>query len=164
LAAVAHVAITVPDLEEAIAWYGAALGLTLLPERVEASVAGGERMRSALTEVYDERCEEVRVAFLTDGQAVAIELFEFDGGRGWTQPERWPYERAGISHLGLLVDDLDAVAERIVANGGTRRSRTMTSGVDGERRFLFCYCDDPYGTVIELQNASHEEMYGERSR
>jgi len=155
-----HVAITVPDLDAAVAWYAEALGLRPLPERVESSVQERPRLRPVLDEVYDEACEEFRVAFLVDGDSVAVELFEFDGGKGWKLPGSWQYARAGLSHLGFLVVDVDAAAGRIVAAGGRRRTRSMSAGGDGEWRF--CFCEDPYGTVIELQSHSQEEMYGGR--
>ena len=156
----AHVAITVPDLAAAVAWYAEALGLRPLPERVESSVHERPRLRPVLDEVYDAACEEFRVAFLVDGDSVAVELFEFDGGKGWKLPGSWQYARAGLSHLGFLVVDVDAAAGRIVAAGGRRRTRSMSAGGDGEWRF--CFCEDPYGTVIELQSHSQEEMYGGR--
>lgn len=154
----AHAAITVPDLDAALAWYAEALGLRPLPGRVESSVAERPRLRPVLDQIYDDSCESFRVAFLADGGSVALELFEFDRGRAWERPDRWPYERAGLSHVGFLVDDVDAAAEAIVAAGGTRRSRTLSAGGEGD--WLFCFCEDPYGTVLELQSHGQEEMYG----
>ena len=153
----AHAAITVPDLDVAVAWYAEALALRPLPDRVESSVAERPRLRPVLDQIYDEACDSFRVAFLVDGGSVAIELFEFDRGEAWERPDRWPYERAGLSHVGFLVDDVDAAAARIVAAGGTRRSRTLSAGGDGD--WLFCFCEDPFGTVIELQSHSQEAMY-----
>jgi catechol 2,3-dioxygenase-like lactoylglutathione lyase family enzyme len=155
----AHAAITVPDLDAAVAWYGEALGLRPLPERVEASVVERPRLRATLDEVYDEACDAFRVAFLVDGDSVAIELFEFDAGAAWDRPDSWAYSRAGLSHIGFLVASVDEAAARIVACGGRRRTRTMSAGGGGAWRF--CFCEDPYGTVIELQSHSQEEMYGE---
>lgn len=157
-ARLAHVAITVPDLDAAVAWYTEALGLRPLPERVESSVRERPRLRATLDEVYDENCEEFRVAFLVDGGAVAVELFEFDRGKAWERPGPWAYARAGLSHVGFVVASVDEAAERIAAGGGRRRTRTMSAGGDGAWRF--CFCEDPYGTVIELQSHSQEEMYG----
>lgn len=157
--AVAHVAITVADLDAAVDWYEAALALRRLPGRVDADADADEQMRSALAEIYDERCGQARIAFLVDGASVAIELFEFNRAADWERPADWAYDRAGISHVGLLVGDLDATAERIVAHGGRRRTRTMSAG--GEGHWRFCFCEDPFGTVLELQTHSQEEMYGD---
>lgn len=154
----AHVAITVPDLDEAVDWYEAALGLKRLPDRVEVTVENGDRQRAAIAEVYDDRCAEARVAFLVDGASVAIELFEFNRAENLVKPSAWAYDRAGISHFGLLVTDLTATIERICANGGRQRSRIMAAGGGGSWRF--CFCEDPYGTVLELQTHSQQEMYG----
>src|SRR5882757_2903025 len=74
-ARLAHVAITVPDLDAAVAWYAEALGLRPLPERVESSVRERPRLRAVLDEVYDQACERFRVAFLVAGESVAVELF-----------------------------------------------------------------------------------------
>jgi catechol 2,3-dioxygenase-like lactoylglutathione lyase family enzyme len=157
-ARLAHAGITVPDLEEAVAWYEDALGLRCLPQRVESSVRERPRLRTTLDEVYDEACDQFRVAFLVDGDSVAVELFEFNDGEGWLPPDSWQYRRAGLSHLGFLVADVDDAAARIVARGGRRRTRTMSAGSGDAWRF--CFCEDPYGTVIELQTHSQEEMYG----
>lgn len=154
----AHAAITVADLDAAVAWYAEAFDLRPLPDRVESSAAERPRLRPVLDQVYDERCERFRVAFLVDDGSLAIELFEFDGGVAWERPDHWHYDRAGLSHVGFLVADVDAAAERVVAAGGTRRTRSMSAGGDGEWRF--CFCEDPWGTVIELQSHGQEEMYG----
>jgi catechol 2,3-dioxygenase-like lactoylglutathione lyase family enzyme len=159
-ARVAHAGITVPDLDEAVAWYEEALGLRALPQRVESSVRDRPRLRPTLDEVYDEACEEFRVAFLVDGDSVAVELFEFNRGEGCSAPDSWEYRRAGLSHLGFLVADVDEAAAGIVARGGRRRTQTMAAG--GEGAWRFCFCEDPYGTVIELQSHSQEEMYGRK--
>lgn len=147
-----------PDLDQAVAWYESALGLRCLPQRVESSIDERPGLRPVFDEVYDESCEAFRVAFLVDADSVAVELFEFNRGEGWRSPDSWQYGRAGLSHLGFLVADVDAAAARIVAAGGRRRTRTMVAGGDGAWRY--CFCEDPYGTVIELQTHRQEEMYG----
>jgi lactoylglutathione lyase len=80
-----------------------------------------------------------------------IELFEFVEPREETEPVH--PTRAGIMHVGFVVDDVEATAERVKAAGG-RLIFPITAW--GANRLT--YVADPDGNVIEIADAPLEEL------
>jgi hypothetical protein len=59
----------------------------------------------------------------------------------------------GLTHLNFRVDDVDRVADGLVALGGTVLAETRTTfDLKGGSVMDFVYCTDPDGTRIELMN------------
>ena len=148
MTAVGHVGIAVSDLDRAVEFYAGALGLeplgpviTVSPNEghagtVAADVLGGVAFRQA---------------HLSSANGVGVELFEFAGGEG-----SW----SGIFHVCFVPASLDRTAARIAANGGRRTSRIWHIFSDAPYRT--CYCEDPFGTTVELYSHSHERTYANR--
>jgi catechol 2,3-dioxygenase-like lactoylglutathione lyase family enzyme len=71
-----HVAISVPDIEAAVKWYTEVLGFRKLRQSVRYS----DRKvtpEANLFKIYGDRLQKVKIAFLTSGNGVGIELFQF---------------------------------------------------------------------------------------
>ena len=77
---------------------------------------------------------------------VSIELLAFETPRPQGDGTRRSMIQMGLTHLSLLVDDIDAVAERAKACGGTIVEATRTQSPAGD----FIFCLDPDGTRVEL--------------
>ena len=146
---VAHVGIAVPALDRAAAWYGDVLGFQALgaPSHVEPfdGHAG-----TVAADVLGASAGSFRQAQLTSANGVALELFEFEQGAPWS----------GIFHLCLTAPDLRRTAEEIACSGGRRRSRVWEI-FHGEP-YLTCYCEDPFGNIVELYSHSPERTYANR--
>lgn len=145
---VAHVGIAVPDLDRAVGWYCGALGLDPLGPRVAVSPHEGHAGTVAADVLGG---VSFRQAHLTSANGVGVELFEFAG-----ECERW----SGIFHVCFVPPNLDRTAARIVASGGRRTSRIWHIFPDAPYRT--CYCEDPFGTTLELYSHSHERTYANR--
>jgi catechol 2,3-dioxygenase-like lactoylglutathione lyase family enzyme len=146
---VTHVGLTVPDLEHAIAWYRDVLGFDPLGPAV--SVRAGEgHAGTVAADVLGADVRSFRQAHLAGANGVAIELFEFE------EAERRP----GIFHFCIVVPDVAQTAERIVRSGGRRSSRIWE--IFRGAPYLTCYCEDPFGTIVELYSHSHERTYANR--
>jgi hypothetical protein len=81
---------------------------------------------------------------------VALELFEFEGAG----------TRPGLFHLCVVVPDVRHTADRIATSGGRRSSRVWE--IFRGEPYLTCYCEDPFGTTVELYSHSHERTYANR--
>ena len=92
-----------------------------------------------------------RQAHLLGANGVALELFEFE------EPLA---ERRGIFHVCVVAPDVAGTADRIAAGGGRRTSRIWPI-FEGEP-YVMCYCEDPFGNVVELYSHDHERVYGKR--
>jgi hypothetical protein len=133
-----------------VRWYGDVLGLDALGPPVE--VRAGEGHGGAVAaDVFGARFGRFRQAHLATANGAALELFEFDRAPAWA---------AGLFHVCLATPAIERVAERISARGGRRRTRVWEI-FEGEP-YRTCYCEDPFGTVIELYSHSHERTFANR--
>jgi catechol 2,3-dioxygenase-like lactoylglutathione lyase family enzyme len=136
-----HVSVSCADLDASIAFYAGLLGL-----RVEAR---GESDDPELAALLGRPRARIRWADVEIGQGMILELVEF------LEPAGSPVVRdlwnPGATHVGLRVDDLDAVHARLLEAGVRLRSgpvRLTEEGAWHDVRVL--YAIDPDGTWIEL--------------
>ncbi len=129
-----HFAVTVSDLDRAVAFYRDTLGLDVLSE----FSVGGEAFATGVG--VDGASAEF--AHLDAGDA-RVELVEYDpAGEAVAESE---LNQSGATHLGLEVDDLDSVYDSLPEGVETiAEPQTTESGT----RILFVR--DPDGTLVEL--------------
>jgi catechol 2,3-dioxygenase-like lactoylglutathione lyase family enzyme len=125
-----HVGLSVADLDLQRDFYGRALGLTNIEERIEMPEA------------------RVRTSILRDDSGLKIELIE----RGGSTPQEFsdPFDGAGTQgyfHWALDVEDLDTVFAQMLAAGATEVSAPAAAARAGAR---FAYVKDPEGNLLEL--------------
>lgn len=129
MAKLRHIAISVPDLEKSAKFYEETFGL--------------KRVNFAATPFGDGLS-------LSDG-VINLTLLHFhtDDAAGDERGKDF----VGIHHMGFIVDDLEAMSQRVEANGGRfHRELKGGGGVDFERKFR-----DPDGIVFDI---SHKGWVG----
>lgn len=160
MTAIAHVGMTVTDLDAAAEWYEDVLGLE--PLGPPAEVRAGEGHEGALAaEVFGAGFGAFRQAHLTGANGAALELFQFLDPASERRAANFDFRRTGLFHVCVVVPDVDRVAERIAARGGRRRMVRAARIFPGEP-YRTCFCEDPFGCVIELYSHSHERVYANR--
>lgn len=125
-----HVGLSVPDLEAAAAWYGAALGLTAAP-------------------VFAVPGTDLRGVMLLHASGYRVELLHRPSARPGPAASS-PLEAAatlGYGHLCLCVDDVDAEYARLVRAGAGATVPPCPAPRPGAR---MAFVTDPYGNLIEL--------------
>lgn len=75
-----------------------------------------------------------------------IELLGLQDSEVTGSDQRRPMNQRGFTHMTLVVDDIDATAQRIVEHGGSVHEETRVDSPFGELLF----CTDPDGVRIEL--------------
>jgi catechol 2,3-dioxygenase-like lactoylglutathione lyase family enzyme len=139
---IAHVGVTVADLERAVRFYTEGLGLDVA---VRQTSAAGYLAVTGYSGV------EIATAFVeAPGDGVRIELQEYRrvvGEHGFREPGTAP---VGSSHICLYVDDVSATLERAEAAGGRRVTDPVDidSGINDGGAAV--YLRDPDGYTIEL--------------
>jgi len=132
-----HVAISTPDLDRLATFYCDELGF----ERIfDAAWEPGNAAADAVTGL---KGSAARTAMLRGGN-LYLELFEFRSPAPEAAPQPRPVCDHGITHLCLLVDDVDAACDRI---GLDYQSAPQDLG--GGVRTV--YGRDPDGNVVELK-------------
>ncbi|MBN1956081.1 MAG: methylmalonyl-CoA epimerase [Anaerolineae bacterium] len=130
-----HIAIVVDDLDEALAFYQQALGLTLAERR-------------AVPE------EEVEIAFLPAGEGEIELLRPLDDRSGVA---RFLAKRGeGVHHVCLRVDDVEAAMARLQAAGAHLLSETPQVNPHGVR-YVFVHPKSAHGVLVELYEVKGDE-------
>jgi catechol 2,3-dioxygenase-like lactoylglutathione lyase family enzyme len=155
--AVGHLGITVPDIDAAVEWYGELFGFRLIGPIADVDQDEGGAFAGPVADIFGSELRRMRMAFLSSANACIIELFEFQDGPCAELDDHFDYRRRGISHLAITEPDVESAAARIVERGGVQRSKvwTLFEGMP----YQACYCEDPWGTVIELLSHSHEQTF-----
>jgi catechol 2,3-dioxygenase-like lactoylglutathione lyase family enzyme len=137
-----HLALSVPDLDRARAFYCDLLGF----EVAEAFEFGPDAESEAVTRVPG---AAARVLMIRAGN-VHLELFEYTNQGVATQAEDRPVCDHGYTHFALEVDgDIDAVYETLAEAGVEWHAPLLGDlAVEGYR---VTYGRDPFGNVIEIQ-------------
>jgi catechol 2,3-dioxygenase-like lactoylglutathione lyase family enzyme len=153
-AIVNHVGLTTPDIFAAIDWYEAVLGFRLImgPRVIEpqgASTETGHIFGALFRKAYQ--------AHLLAANGIGLELFQFVEPEVEPREPGYRYARRGFTHLCLTVPDVGQVIERVVRAGGEHLS-DPAQFVPG-RPWQLAYCQDPWGTVLELMTASYAEVF-----
>lgn len=139
LKALDHTAISVPDLDKALAFYVDLLGFEKLYE------AGWPQGATAVDNVVGLKDSSSRVAMLQLGSA-KIELFEYLTPTPDSQDPDRAVHHHGITHLCFEVDDIHAAYQKLL-DAGVRFNCEPTDLGSG----LFTYGRDPFGNVFELK-------------
>jgi catechol 2,3-dioxygenase-like lactoylglutathione lyase family enzyme len=162
MTAVAHVGMTVTDVELAAAWYSELLGLAPLGRPLLVRAGEGHAGRLA-EQVFGDGFGAFRQVHLASSNGAALELFEFLDPPGERRADNFDFRRTGIFHLCLVAPDVEGTAARIAAHGGRRRTSAAAPIFPGEP-YRTCFCEDPFGNVLELYSHSHERTYANRER
>jgi len=150
-----HIGLTVPDIFAAIDWYRDVLGFTHImgPRVLEAGSAATHETPS----IFGPRFRKAYQAHMLAGNGVGLELFQFIEPAVARRPENFEYWMAGVFHICVTDPNIEALAERIVAAGG--RQRVPVFEFIPGRPYRLVYCEDPWGTVIELFSHSYAEAF-----
>jgi methylmalonyl-CoA/ethylmalonyl-CoA epimerase len=143
LTGLAHSALCVPDVEAATRWYAEALGFTVLspPYLVE-----GDDLERDMGELIPQpRLKAAILGFPGDGDRV-IEIIEYPGTNGRPRPGDSSIIDHGLSHIGVICDDIEATRRELETRGVT----FLTSGIASVARVRTTWCTDPWGTVLIL--------------
>jgi len=151
IGAVAHVGITVPDMDKAITFYQDVLGLRVI---ADYTIEG-----KGISDMVQVPGAKMRSVFLRNGDdrhGTPVELLHFsdqegDGGQ--------PYSGVthnGITEIAFWVKDMDATYEALSSHGVEFYSKPQSMKLDDSGTLKVVYCKDPFGTTLELMQMVKE--------
>jgi catechol 2,3-dioxygenase-like lactoylglutathione lyase family enzyme len=144
----AHTGVCVPDCEAAVAFYRDVLGLHVLSPPY---VMAGNAIRDDMGElVGDPTMKAAIVGLPGDGDRV-LEVIEYLNGDGDTANRTLTDH--GLSHVGLICEDLDATRAELESKG----VRFLVSGIADVARVRTTWFVDPWGVVFILVEKSRPE-------
>jgi catechol 2,3-dioxygenase-like lactoylglutathione lyase family enzyme len=145
LGAMAHVGITVKDMDKALIFYRDLLGLKVLGD---LTIAGKEIER--VTQVKGAKLRAVYLRSREDMKGPPLELLHFEEPRGETGA---PYARLtnpGITEVAFWVKDMDMMCKELRAHGVEFYSSPQLFELEGYGKVKVVYFRDPDGTTLEL--------------
>ena len=155
-----HIAIGVSDIEAAIRWYEEVLGFRAFAGPFELAREADETGR--IGNVLGPRFGRVRIAHLATGSGVGLELFEVIDPPHERREESIEFWKSGTFHFCVTDPDIEGLVDKIVATGGRQLSRIWDDRPPSGK-FRMVYCQDPYGTLLEIHTHSYEIVQGWRS-
>ncbi|ORY15279.1 Glyoxalase/Bleomycin resistance protein/Dihydroxybiphenyl dioxygenase [Clohesyomyces aquaticus] len=146
-----HVAISVPDCDAAVEWYGKVFGFKRI--RTDRMTDRSTMSTAPIFKIYDSQLHKVKIAWLGTGNSVGFEVFEFIDPPHKPAPD-FEYNRSGFFHIAVTAPDVKATCQRAVENGGKQVGETVEMGPTEKALYL----SDPWGNVIEVLTCSFEAL------
>ncbi|WP_049898724.1 VOC family protein [Halococcus agarilyticus] len=148
----AHVGVTVPDIDAALDWYENVLGFQRLLGPMEVGGDDNSQMAELCRDVLGE-FETVRIAHTATGNGTGIEFFEFDDV---TPQDPDPHDE-GFFHICVVDPDIEELAADIEDAGGSHHTDIWHLFPDQE--YQMTYCKDPWGNLIEIYTHGYQQTY-----
>ena len=138
---ISHFGVCVSDLPRSVAFYRDALGFT---------EEGGIELIDTCGNTLGLESFELHTCYVSLGE-VRIELLHFPrSNEPLVAKDLRRMNHTGLTHIALAVNDIDQVAERVLAHGGKVFPDTRSSLDSPQGTISLMYCSDPDFTRVEL--------------
>lgn len=152
-----HIGLSVPSVAEAVKFYEDVMGWYTIMEPSDV-VEDDSPIGVMCTDVFGPGWGNFRIAHMSTGDKIGIELFEFPNNE---LPENnFEFWKTGIFHYCVQDPDIEGLVEKIVAHGGKQRM-PIREYYPGDKPYRMVYCEDPFGNLVEIYSHSYELTYSE---
>jgi catechol 2,3-dioxygenase-like lactoylglutathione lyase family enzyme len=158
--ALAHVGITVPDLDHGVDWFSRVLGFDVIVP-AHSVVRDDRHAGDIASDVLGSRFRAMRQAHLAAANGAGIELFEFVDPRVTPARGTGAWWATGPWHVCIVDPDVKATVAAICRQGGSMRSSRVWR-LFADEPYEMAYCADPFGNLIEIYSHSYERIYSNR--
>src|SRR5574338_993674 len=160
--AVNHVAVSVTDIHKAMVWYRDVMGMTVLAEPFEISATSSKvdediHLSNLVRTVFGQKLGKFLICHLSSANGIGIELFEFIEPKAVHRKDNFEYWKTGFFHIAITEPEIDQLANKIASSGGIKRTNVMELTTGSGKRI--CFCEDPFGNIIEIYSHSYEQFW-----
>lgn len=150
-----HLGLSVPDLDKAVEFYNKVFGFYIImpPTKV---VKDNSDIGVMCNHVFGDKFKEMRIAHLSTGDRIGIELFEFP--ENTPPPPELEWWKTSLFHFCIQDPDLEGLLAKVIEHGGKQRM-PVCHYFKGDKPYRMVYVEDPFGIVFELYSHSYELTY-----
>lgn len=161
-----HVAVSVTDIGMAMRWYRDVMGMEVLREPFEISAenpastlsgTGDSNLPSLVRAVFGPGIGKFLICHMTSANGVGIELFQFIEPKAERREDNFEYWKTGFYHIAITEPRIEELAERIASTGGKKRTGVLELAPGSGKQI--CFCEDPFGNIIEIYSQSYEQFW-----
>jgi catechol-2,3-dioxygenase len=161
-----HVAVSVTDTDYAIQWYKDVIQMTPLVEPTEITTYAKDQnydphLATLVRIIFGPKLGKFKICHMSSANSVGIELFQFiepvAESRAKEEENNFEYWKTGYFHIALTEPNIQELADKIASTGGNRRTNVMEV-VPGTGKKI-CFCEDPFGNIIEIYSHSYEQFW-----
>jgi catechol 2,3-dioxygenase-like lactoylglutathione lyase family enzyme len=134
-----HVGFAIKDLDKVVRFYQDVLGFIILDLGIREGVEAAAPMGMSYVKYRIFRAIPPKGDFF-------IQLLQFENATE-EQPHNKPHTSLGFDHVGIEVDDIDAIYHRLKIHNVTPESPPITHKISGVK---LLYVRDPEGNVLEF--------------
>lgn len=149
---IAHVGVTVPDIDAALEWYEDVLDFERLLGPMPVDGDDDSQMARLCRDVLGD-FDRVRIAHTATGNGAGVEFFEFED----TTETDVDVHESGFFHVCVVDPDIEDLAADIEDAGGEHTSEVWNLFPDQEYRMT--YCEDPWGNIVEIYTHDYQQTY-----
>lgn len=152
-----HIGLSVPNLEAAVKFYEQVMGWYTIMAPTTVQEEADTAIGRMCIDVFGEGWGSFKIAHLSTGDRIGIELFEF---RNSQTPEEFEYWKTGTFHFCVQDPDIESLVAEIVKHGGKQRM-PIREYYPGDKPYKMVYVEDPFGLVFEIYTHSYELTYSQ---
>ncbi|KAF9887857.1 hypothetical protein FE257_009517 [Aspergillus nanangensis] len=145
-----HVAVSVRDITAVVDWYSQHMGFQLIGTITHLKRSATPT--AAIFQIYLANLNEVKIAYMTTGNGVGFEVFQFVDPAP-VASDSFEYNRCGFFHICVTDANPTKLAQTVIQAGG-RQIGIMTNIAGNECLYLA----DPWGNVVEVLSTSFERL------
>jgi catechol 2,3-dioxygenase-like lactoylglutathione lyase family enzyme len=150
-----HIAVSVPQLDQAIKWYKEVLGFTMIKGPVEF-VADDSLTGRAVRDIHGPNLKKMRMAWLSSGNQVGFEIFEYIEPKAQRRiTDNFEYWKSGFIHICITDPNIEDLCKKISETGGKQRSNIWE--IVPDKGYKIVLCEDPFGNIIEIYSNAYEQ-------
>jgi len=153
-----HIAVSVTDINLALRWYRDVMGFTLLMGPIEISTEpSNSHIAKVASSIFGPRMKKMLLCHMSSANGVGFEIFQFVEPKAELRKNNFDYWKNGFFHIAVTDPNIEELVKQIASSGGRQRSDIFELVPGSGRRI--CFCEDPFGNIIEIYTHSYEQNW-----